>query len=223
MSSNVEPRCCIDLAGYELQALGLRDRILAAVRLEVADHDVDALRPQLLRLGQHLVSLADAGRVAQKYFEFAARAHQSHYQAAWRRGCGNIRTSIPSASLISRSTGLRAQTFHRALLRVADEDLRDALFAREADDLVRWDRAPSITWTSAPSLRANSRFSSTLLLGLARQVALLDINGQQLSRETGLWRGAPLASMSRALLRGVMQTRMRSCVPQLCTMPCASM
>ena len=58
----------------ELQALGHGDGLLAAVRLEVADDDVDALPLQFLRLVQHAVGLADAGGVAQVDLEFAARA-----------------------------------------------------------------------------------------------------------------------------------------------------
>ena len=63
-----------DLARDGLQPLGQRDGVLAPVRLEVADHDVDALRAcSSLRLGQHLIGLADAGGVAQEDLEPTAR------------------------------------------------------------------------------------------------------------------------------------------------------
>ncbi len=62
----------VDSARDELEALGLRDGFGAAVGLEVADDDIDAFVLQLLGLRQHLIGLADARRVAEKDFEFAA-------------------------------------------------------------------------------------------------------------------------------------------------------
>ncbi len=62
----------------DLQTLRLRDRILAAVRLEITDHDVDALALELLRLFQHLIGFADAGGVAQEDFQFSARRPVGH-------------------------------------------------------------------------------------------------------------------------------------------------
>ncbi len=44
MSSNVEPRWAVDLAGDEFKTYGLSDGILAGVRLEIAYDDIDALR-----------------------------------------------------------------------------------------------------------------------------------------------------------------------------------
>ncbi len=60
-----------DSARNEFEAGGLRDGFGAPVRLEVADDDVDAFELKFLRLGQHLVGLADAGGVAEENLEFA--------------------------------------------------------------------------------------------------------------------------------------------------------
>ena len=51
--------------------------------------------------------------------------------------------------------------------------------------------------------------------GFAGKLALLHVDRQQSGRGSARVARAPLSSMARALLRGVMQTRMRSCVPQL--------
>ena len=45
-----------------------------AVRLEVPDDDVDAVAGHRAGLGEHLVRLADAGRVAEEHLEPAAHA-----------------------------------------------------------------------------------------------------------------------------------------------------
>ena len=42
------------------------------MRLEVPDHHVDTLREERTPFFEHLVGLANAGRVAQENFEFAA-------------------------------------------------------------------------------------------------------------------------------------------------------
>ena len=51
---------------HHLEALGERGRLGPVVRLEVADHDVDALPRGLLALLQHPVGLADPGRHAEQ-------------------------------------------------------------------------------------------------------------------------------------------------------------
>ena len=71
------------------------------MRLEIADDDVDALTLQLVRFGQHLVGLADAGGIAEEHLETTpARCGIGHGQ------CGKTRTSMPSASRIRRSSGV---------------------------------------------------------------------------------------------------------------------
>ena len=47
-----------------LQSLAQRDRLFAAVRLEIPDHDVDALVFQRVRLREHLIRFADTCGVA---------------------------------------------------------------------------------------------------------------------------------------------------------------
>ena len=61
------PAMIVNSARYGFEAGRLRDRIGTGMRLEVADDYVDALHLELLRLGQHLIGLADPGRIAQKY------------------------------------------------------------------------------------------------------------------------------------------------------------
>ena len=68
-----ESPAIVDLAPRNnLQTLRLCDGVLAAVRLEIADHHVVPLALQLLRFFQHLIGLADAGGIAQKDLEFSA-------------------------------------------------------------------------------------------------------------------------------------------------------
>ena len=68
-----------DLSRNGLQSFAQRDRFLPAVRLEVADDDVDATALQLVGLRQHLVGLADTRGVAEEDLQPAARP------ARWRR------------------------------------------------------------------------------------------------------------------------------------------
>src|SRR6185312_466609 len=88
------------------------------MRFKIADHGVHAAGFQLLRFGQHLVSLAGPGSVAEKYFELAGLPlHHAACAAGFRPGTlGKMRTSMPSASLISLSTELEAQNFHAVFL-----------------------------------------------------------------------------------------------------------
>lgn len=81
------------------------------MRLKITDYDVAALPLEFLGLAQHLVGLADARGIAQEDFEFSALPG-THRVTSSELACGNIRTSIPSASLTKRSTGLGAQIFH---------------------------------------------------------------------------------------------------------------
>ena len=53
-----------DAAPHHLQPVDQGDRVGAAVRLDVADDDVDALTPELVRVLEHLVGLADPWRRA---------------------------------------------------------------------------------------------------------------------------------------------------------------
>src|ERR1700704_2482641 len=86
------------------QGLGLP----AAVRLDDADDDVDALAPPRLRRQQHLIGLADAGRGAEKNLEPAAAFLLRRVEQRFRRGsrfalrhAGNIalRTKLSRRSL----------------------------------------------------------------------------------------------------------------------------
>src|SRR5215468_8137047 len=59
--------------GNDLQALQLRDRVSAAVGLEVADHGVVALVLQPLGLLEHAERLPHTRGVAEEYLEATAR------------------------------------------------------------------------------------------------------------------------------------------------------
>ena len=62
-----------NLARNELQAFRLRDGLFAPVRFEIRDHNIAAVfAAEPVRFGQHLICFADAGRVAEEYFELAA-------------------------------------------------------------------------------------------------------------------------------------------------------
>jgi hypothetical protein len=60
------------LARKHLESLEQSHRFAASVRLGDADDDIAAGLPQALRLGEHRVRLADAGRCAEEYLQPAA-------------------------------------------------------------------------------------------------------------------------------------------------------
>src|SRR5262245_26747207 len=87
-----------------LEAGDERHRLLAAVRLEIGDDDVEALLAERPGLGQHLVGLANAGGIAEKDLQATAPCGIAGHER-----CGKTRTSIPSAPSIKRSSGLPRQ------------------------------------------------------------------------------------------------------------------
>ncbi len=97
----LETRAAIvdDLARNDFEPFGFRDGIFAAVGLEITDHHVHALFPELLALFEHLVGLADTGGVAHEDLQFSARRFRHVY-------CGKTRTSMPSDRRMIFSTGL---------------------------------------------------------------------------------------------------------------------
>src|SRR3954453_10429586 len=87
-----EPAAVRDrLARNGLQSLGQRHRLWPRVRLEVADHEVNAALAQVPGKREHLERLADARGVAEKNGEPSARGVAHGVQ------CGKTRTSRPSA------------------------------------------------------------------------------------------------------------------------------
>ena len=112
-----------DLAGNGFQILAERDRFLAAVRLEVADDDVDAAPFQLVGFRQHLVGLADARGVAQEHLEPAAFPRLVGGRSL--RKHANVDAFGVADQPVERRA---AETVAPAAAEVvADEDLRDAL------------------------------------------------------------------------------------------------
>jgi hypothetical protein len=69
-----------DPARHDLEPLGQDGRLRPVVRLEVADHDVDPVRPRLLPLEEHPVRLPDAGRGTQQ--DPIATAHARNPRAS---------------------------------------------------------------------------------------------------------------------------------------------
>ena len=120
-----------DLApGNDFQPFDLGDGVLAPVRLEVSDRHIVPVALQLLRLFEHLVGLADAGRVSRA--ECAACPVAGAGSLISGPLFGNTRTSMPSASRISRSTGFGFPAAHPSgLLAVADKNLGDPLLGGE--------------------------------------------------------------------------------------------
>ena len=93
--------------GTASSSLRQGDRLLPTVGLKIADDDIDATAPELVGFRQHLVGLADACGVAEKHPQPAASSGVAGPRAPrslshW----GNTRTSMPSASRISRSSGV---------------------------------------------------------------------------------------------------------------------
>ena len=110
------------LARQDLEAVEQRGGLGAAVRLDDADDDIAALRAQALRLGQHRVGLADAGRRAEEDLEPAAlaRARSSSMRASSASGSGrsSSRPSVirvaPSVAGLHRSAPVVSQRAVRA-------------------------------------------------------------------------------------------------------------
>ena len=121
------------LPGNDLQAFGFRDRLLAAVRLEIADHDVDAGSLQLLSLFQHLVGLADAGGIAHEDLQFPALLfrHLLLGEHAHVHAVAFPDQLVERAAPESRESGALA---------VSDEELRDAAGSGELEKGLRRDR-----------------------------------------------------------------------------------
>ena len=177
---HVAPRYAIVSPRNRLEPLGQRDRVGAAraARSSRSTTSMPRWRSSCASR-QHLVGLADAGGVAEKDLQPSARGVQSS-----RRQCGKTRTSMPSASRISRSSRLPVSArAPRPAEVVADEELRDAVRAREVEN--RGDRI------------AGRRGSTTCgLLGarqhdvarerrpiLRREVRLVHVDGEQLAVE----------------------------------------
>src|ERR1035438_2299404 len=64
-----------DAARHDFEAIDFGDGLLAPVRFEVADGDVDARGAERLRLVEHAVGFADAGGISQVDFELAGALH----------------------------------------------------------------------------------------------------------------------------------------------------
>ena len=151
ISSKLRAAILDDLAGNGLQTLAERDRLLAPVRLEVADHDVDAAPLQLVGFGQHLVGLADASGVAQEHLEPAP--------FPWLARGRSLRkhAHVDAFGVADQPVERRAaKTIAPAPLEVvSDEDLRDALLLRVVED--RLDRVLSFQDFDVRLLRARER------------------------------------------------------------------
>src|SRR5262249_9642745 len=100
----------------DLEPLNFSDGVLASMRLEISNDDVDSFRLELLRFFEHPIGFARPGGITEVDLQSAARGR---WRLAHGRGlCGNTRTSIPSASSIRRSTGLPRRRFHQPLRRL---------------------------------------------------------------------------------------------------------
>ena len=93
-----------DSARDRLEPFDQRDRVGAPMRLEVPNHDINALGLQLVSLDQHLVGLAHTGGIAQEDLEPTAMGRRCTHLVAY---CGKTRRSMPSAARINRSSGAR--------------------------------------------------------------------------------------------------------------------
>ena len=128
---------------------------------------------------------------------------------------------MSSAAAIRRSTGCARTAANRRALCVADENLRNPVIVREAHDFGNGILSPQ-------NMNFRTQFASRVQVGLQSQRVfgfqprLRHIGDEQLAvKAVGI--AGPLSIIARALLRGVMQTRIRSCVPQVWRMPCRSM
>src|SRR5215475_13542034 len=124
--------------------------------LEIADHDVDATPLELVRLGQHLVRLADAGRVAEKDLQMAPGPRRLVH-------CGNTRTSIPSASRIKRSSGVPPRRERQFRRRLWPTKICVMFCSRAYSRIVAIGSLPVRVSTCAPWARASMTFRSSAI------------------------------------------------------------
>ena len=99
----VTPRYSILRRGTDLQPLDQRRRLLAAVRLDEPDHDVDAALLERVRLFQHAVGLADARREADVQLQPAALALLDELQEVFR--ARSVGGRCPASGRQGRSSG----------------------------------------------------------------------------------------------------------------------
>src|SRR5262249_29262861 len=81
------------LTRHDLEVASLCFGVDATVRLDEADDDVDAAAPEVVRLIQHSVRLADAGGRADVHFQLSSFAVLNEgKEVVWARaGCGHRR------------------------------------------------------------------------------------------------------------------------------------
>src|SRR5262249_1264182 len=138
-----------------------RNRVLAGMRLEIADHHVEALLLQVLRFFERLVRLADAGRVPHEDLQLAALVF-GH--------CGKIRTSMPRDLCTSFSTGLPSRRGPRPERWLWP--MKSCVMPREwaKSRIAVTGSMPSRISICAPAARAVSRRSSSAALSSAEML-----------------------------------------------------
>ncbi len=121
----------------------------------------------------------------------------------------------------SRSSGCPAAASAQSRLSVWPTNICVMLLApRVVEDRRDRDRCPRGRRACASCARASMAFRSLRLRSSSREVRLARRRWRTARRGTDPRCGAPPASIFAALARGVMQTRIRSCVPQDDRTPC---
>ena len=181
ISSNAWPR-------YSTQRRGTTSRpsifamvSCSPVRLEVADDDVVTRPLELLRLVEHPEGLARRPRRSPGRPSGGLAAGPPGGVAHCR---GNTRTSMPSASRISRSTRLvRRRDVQPRSWTVAHEDLGDAVPAREVQDRAHRVAALEDLDPCARPREPASRFWSSTAWSARAQALLPDVDDVQVAVE----------------------------------------
>src|SRR5579875_99353 len=157
------------LSRNDLQAFCFQDRVLAAVRLEVAHYHIHALSFQFPGFHQHLVGFADPGGVAHVNFQTAPPCirHALSFRPCAPGYCGNTRTSMPRAPRRSLSTGLpqTPEPSPERWLWPMKIWVMPPCVAKSRIDCTG--SSPSKMTMRAPAARANSSFSSRAALSAA--------------------------------------------------------
>ena len=170
----------------------LSDGVFSAVRLEIADDDIDSLGLQLEPLLEHAVGLPHTGRVAHQHLQLPAAA--SFSEGRPRRPC--LPRSGSAGLRDSRRAGSRSP-----LQAVPDEDLRDPILPGEPENgLNRIFVGQHLDL--APDWRARSSCLSRPPSCVWLQNRLVDVQYVAARRGTSAVRRA-IASMAAALARGV--------------------
>src|SRR5439155_8257829 len=203
-------------ARNDFQAFDLLNGVFSPMRLEIPNDDIGPLLFQFLRFLEHPVRFAGSSRVTEKYLQTAApRGIRPPHAVVL---CGKTRTSIPSARSMRRSTGFPRNRCQKPVLELCPIKICVMPISRASvTRALAGSRRPSKTLMLALTSRAIARFSSSLASSSTDKFGWRTYATNNSPWNRSAFR-RPLSRIGRASDRGVMPTRIRSCVPQISSM-----